>query len=88
MSSPGLPLGIYTNHWHRTVNQAQSGKLGESCEEFEEGGRCPRATKYVPDSEGYESHGYESHGYPIPDIDTDLQGIFDHTEDLIQSVFK
>ena len=62
--------------------------LGESCEEFEEGGRCPRATKYVPDSDGYESHGYESHGYPIPDIDTDLQGIFDHTEDLIQSVFK
>ena len=30
MSSPGLPLGIYTNHWHRTVNQAQSGKLGKS----------------------------------------------------------
>ena len=44
--------------------------LGGTCDGFDAGGRCPRATEYVPD---------------IPD---DLQGIFDHTEDLISSVFK
>ena len=43
---------------------------GGTCDGFDAGGRCPRATEYVPD---------------IPD---DLQGIFDHTEDLISSVFK
>ena len=43
---------------------------GGTCDGFDAGGRCPRATEYVPD------------------IDSDLQGIFDHTEDLIQSVFK
>ena len=44
--------------------------LGETCDGFDAGGRCPRAAEYVPD------------------VDSDLQGIFDHTEDLIESLFK
>ena len=45
----GLPLGIYTNHWHRTVNMAKSGLYGDSCQGFDAGGRCPRSSEYVPD---------------------------------------
>ena len=70
MTSPGLPLGIYTNHWHQTVNMNQAGLMGGTCDGFDAGGRCPRATEYSPD------------------IDNDLQGIFDHSEDLVQSLFK
>lgn len=75
MRSPGLPLGIYTNHWHRTVNQAQSGKLGESCEEFEEGGRCPRAGSRSPVRAGapvghplHMAHPQRVHGGGLPVI--------------------
>ena len=62
----GLPLGIYTNHWHRTVNMAKAGLLGgaDTCSGFDGGGRCPRSTEY------------------LPDIDYDLQGIFDTPEEM------
>ena len=54
---PGLPLGIYTNHWHRTVN-SQSSLTGEpSCRGSEaDGGRCPRSSEYVPDMD-YDLQG-------------------------------
>ena len=59
----GLPLGIYTNHWHRTANMAKAGLFGDSCQGFDGGGRCPRSSEYAPD------------------LDYDLQGIFEG-EDL------
>ena len=57
-------MGIYTNHWHRTVNSPHSSSLtGEpSCRgsEAEDGGRCPRSSSEY-----------------VPDMDYDLQGLFE-----------
>ena len=44
---PGLPLGIYTNHWHRAVNMPGSGSC--NAVDKDQGGRCPRATEYSAD---------------------------------------
>ena len=44
----GLPLGIYTNHWQKTINIARG--EGSSCDGLDSGGRCPRAApEYMPD---------------------------------------
>ena len=62
-------MGIYTNHWHRTVNSPHSSSLtgepsscrgGSEAEDSGAGGRCPRSSSEY-----------------VPDMDYDLQGIFE-----------
>ena len=64
-SMPGLPLGIYTNHWHRTVNMPGSGSC--KAKNTDQGGRCARATEYSADFDNDLQGLFEVSDQPFSD---------------------